>query len=444
MSHLTSNQEWESYLDNHVLKRAADGLGLEKVAARLQKLLLYEKGSFFKPHKDSETGPGMVGTLVVSLPSRLKCGEVHLSIRSEKRTLATDTAPVWDLTTLAWFSDVTHEVAELEDGYRLVLTYKLIQTLELNQSAEFFHQQVERLRAILMMRDSTQPLYYPLDHLYSKAVWPLSVAKMKGRDHAVCQLLHDACIDSGMLVLIAHMTHIEYHDDDYGKSDEVTTLERVYTCDGTRLISGLIVDKKDFLRQDAFEGEPTSETFGGYRVGYYHCQGNSQYKYTVAMLTPWQSLGKIAPSMRTPGELVFVVSLADRKFRNHRDLTLELAAASICECAVNDRWKKVRPTQTTFRIILHWALEMNSSGLYQQEISCGLKWIESQGPVVAILGQHVQSSLAQSVEWETWLGHFAENSSLAAWQRIVEQFPDHIHSSDLQHSFKAWGQARTD
>lgn len=164
----TANPEWESYLGSHILKSAADGLGLQNVTAHLYKLLLYEKGSFFRRHKDSETEAGMLGTLVVCLPSRHQGGEVHLSFGSEKRTLATDPASAWDVTALAWFSDVTHEVAELTDGYRLVLTYKLVQTAGPGKSAQFFHHQLERLRTILEGCPGTQPLYYPLEHLYTE------------------------------------------------------------------------------------------------------------------------------------------------------------------------------------------------------------------------------------------------------------------------------------
>lgn len=40
--------------------------------------------------------------------------------------------------------------------------------------------------------------------------------------------------------------------------------------------------------------------------------------------------------------------------------------------------------------------------------------------------------------------YFAKHCSLATWQRIVEQFPNHLESQQLQDSFKAWAQARMD
>lgn len=50
-----------------------DNCELEPV---FDKLLLYERGQFFKPHQDSERSDEMVGTLVVLLPSQYTGGAV--------------------------------------------------------------------------------------------------------------------------------------------------------------------------------------------------------------------------------------------------------------------------------------------------------------------------------------------------------------------------------
>ena len=46
------------------------GVEPDHVRAELYKVLLYEPGSFFKKHRDTEKADGMFGTLVVQLPSR--------------------------------------------------------------------------------------------------------------------------------------------------------------------------------------------------------------------------------------------------------------------------------------------------------------------------------------------------------------------------------------
>lgn len=67
------NPRWEQ-MTTKILGQVYEGLGLtcglENVSAELYKLLLYEEGAFFKPHRDSEKVPGMFGTLIICLSSR--------------------------------------------------------------------------------------------------------------------------------------------------------------------------------------------------------------------------------------------------------------------------------------------------------------------------------------------------------------------------------------
>ena len=74
-----------------IIARAADGLGVTgPVTAELYKLLVYDKGSFFVSHRDTEKAPGMFATLVVALPSQSEGGE--LVIRHEGRETKQDLA----------------------------------------------------------------------------------------------------------------------------------------------------------------------------------------------------------------------------------------------------------------------------------------------------------------------------------------------------------------
>ncbi|KAG5663343.1 hypothetical protein KAF25_001279 [Fusarium avenaceum] len=58
------NSQWLSFFDV-LLRDTAEWLGFQVVVAKPHKLLLYEPGSFFKSHKDSEKEQGMIGTLVI-------------------------------------------------------------------------------------------------------------------------------------------------------------------------------------------------------------------------------------------------------------------------------------------------------------------------------------------------------------------------------------------
>jgi hypothetical protein len=122
-----SNPEWNSYLEELAGQKMQD-LGVQIVGhAQPYKLLLYEEGAFFKAHRDTEKVPGMFGTLVMCLPSAHDGGSVKLVHGKKERTIKTAPTSAFEMTTLAWYADVQHEIAPVTSGYRLVLTYNLVQ-----------------------------------------------------------------------------------------------------------------------------------------------------------------------------------------------------------------------------------------------------------------------------------------------------------------------------
>ena len=62
-----ANPKWETTLQT-MLQNVAAELGITtSLSCRLYKLLLYETGSFFKPHRDTEKEDRMFATLVVQV-----------------------------------------------------------------------------------------------------------------------------------------------------------------------------------------------------------------------------------------------------------------------------------------------------------------------------------------------------------------------------------------
>jgi hypothetical protein len=61
-------------LIEHTVKSAAYDLGIRKAEVSLYKLLVYETGGHFAPHRDTEKEAGMVASLVVLLPSEYEGG----------------------------------------------------------------------------------------------------------------------------------------------------------------------------------------------------------------------------------------------------------------------------------------------------------------------------------------------------------------------------------
>ncbi len=98
----------------------ADGCRLE---AELHSFLIYGPGQFFLPHKDSEKAGGMVGTLVVTLPSPFKGGALVVEHQGEK---VVHRGSLKRLSFVAFYADCQHEVRPVKEGYRITLTYNLI------------------------------------------------------------------------------------------------------------------------------------------------------------------------------------------------------------------------------------------------------------------------------------------------------------------------------
>jgi hypothetical protein len=90
---------WQKLLAG-VVQDAALALGVAgPTEAQMYKLLVYETGGFFLPHRDPEKAPGMFATLVLVLPSLHEGGEPV--IHHEGRTATTDLQGA-DLGVLHW------------------------------------------------------------------------------------------------------------------------------------------------------------------------------------------------------------------------------------------------------------------------------------------------------------------------------------------------------
>lgn len=119
---------WRSALATHLLEIGTE-LGIPQ-GARLEavfdKLLIYGEGEHFAPHQDSEKEDGMVGTLVVILPSEYRGGEVSVALRGEKKRFRRTPSQATDLSLLAFYADCHHAVSPVTEGVRVVLTYRLM------------------------------------------------------------------------------------------------------------------------------------------------------------------------------------------------------------------------------------------------------------------------------------------------------------------------------
>ncbi|KPM41799.1 hypothetical protein AK830_g4682 [Neonectria ditissima] len=447
-----ANPRWQAFLDGNVLAAASQRLGLgAAVTAKPHKLLLYEPGSFFKPHKDSQKEPGMVGTLVVCLPSEHEGGDVQLSFKGEKRSYATGPASRFDLTALAWFGDVLHEVKKLTSGYRLVLTYNIVLPSNTSPlSASFFDAQTEKLQRILTDWQKTDRkayrMYYLLDHQYSES--SLSLGKLVGRDVAVCQLLNHVASASSFSVFLAHMTHHKERQEEepYDDDEECTELRKIYTCDGQLIAQGLAVHPKEipypvlaYHDDAAADSEDEPEYLGNEDSPI-----RFRYHNTVVVLFATPMLHSLLNLDAGNVMVDALVSEVARDFKNRPDDDEAVACAVqvIKKCYEN----KKHQSSSTLPQMIQWSVTLNNDTLYEAAVAVGKYRPQVQQAIARLVEkEYTKCADPQSFEgqvWDKWLGTFVKDTDSITWlEQALSTFSSYLQDTQLKASFQSWKSA---
>ena len=97
------------------------------IAGEFYKLLVYDRDGFFLPNRDTEKTEGMFGTLVVTLPSAHRGGELRIRHSGREVTVDTSSAEFSELSYVAFYADCEHEARPVQEGNRVCLVYNLVQ-----------------------------------------------------------------------------------------------------------------------------------------------------------------------------------------------------------------------------------------------------------------------------------------------------------------------------
>ncbi|KAG8906341.1 hypothetical protein FRC01_008052 [Tulasnella sp. 417] len=193
------NPGWRKWMGK-VMKSVCEGLGVDTAQSKpycdLYKLLLYEEGSHFLPHQDSERSDGMFATLVIILPSKFTGGAVCLSHGGDSVRIDASSRSLSSTSVLAWYSDVTHAIQPVTSGYRLALAYNIMHAPVTGSTRNSLiprlpssHEAIRLLRgAFLAWRNQVFDQNVPmkivslLEHKYSQATLKSKGRKLKGID----------------------------------------------------------------------------------------------------------------------------------------------------------------------------------------------------------------------------------------------------------------------
>ncbi len=267
------------------------GLPAEQLEARLYKLLVYEKGGFFLPHRDSEKHDRMVASMVVVLPNLFEGGTLVVRHGTAKQTMTFAEATNGKSPSYAaFYADCEHEVQRVTRGVRLCLAYNLV--LKPKRGKPSVAAKPTAPADVLaesigswVARQPTKPLVFALEHHYTQV--GLSLELLKGVDRQLADLVVSAAEKTDCIVHLAQVSrHLSQFADDgsfersysrhYRSSrraieigetyeDELSGTEWTDVQGKKQPLGEIAFDQSDIVSSEPIdEWKPTSEEFEGY------------------------------------------------------------------------------------------------------------------------------------------------------------------------------------
>lgn len=438
-----TNPGWTKFLEKAVNKVKKE-LGIENyvVEAHFYKLLVYEKGDFFLPHKDTEKESGMFGSLVVNLPSNYEGGE--LIIRFEGEELVgdfADNAANYHIDFAAFYADCDHEVKPLKSGYRICLVYNLIQkTAGSKIELQSIQNHVDKLANVFSQHPDLQPYIVLLGHQYTPANFSYEGLKLNDRYKA--EALLRAAKKLGFYAKLCLVTSFKEglpadsgyygYGDDGG--DEDAEMEEVYDewmaiehwCKSE--IPNLI--NVDFKEEDLIasfvldEDEPIVKESTGY-MGNYGPDLMHWYHYGAVMIWSPEYNSELLKEQNTITQLEWI------EYFNHSrpasDTELK-AVNSILQSGMST--DRISAKNANFNAIAEWVVHQNDADFL----------LNLENERLQLFFEKITTESWQKI-WE-WL---PENISLKILEKltdsfkpvVIEKLPEHIRSMESRNKTTA-------
>ena len=180
------NPQWDKLIGK-IIKHIKPILGIEDhtISANLYKMLIYEPGDFFLTHRDSEKETGMFGTLIIGLPSTHTGGEFVVGFDGNEHQFSfASAANDYKIPFIAFYADCEHEVKPVLSGYRVCLTYNLVQkTAAIKPKAYALQTKVDELAKLFQGAEEefSTPKAILLGHQYTPANFGFESLKLNDR-----------------------------------------------------------------------------------------------------------------------------------------------------------------------------------------------------------------------------------------------------------------------
>lgn len=211
--------EWQVQVAD-TMRTVAGQLALpaDQLEARLYKLLVYQRGGFFLPHRDSEKQNRMVASLIIVLPNPFEGGRLIVRHGGREQEMNFEEAAAGKLPCFAaFYADCEHEVRPVNRGVRIALAYNLaLTTKRANSPGKPSPSSADALAGMIeswVARQPGQPLVFALEHYYTQG--GLSLELLKGGDKKLADLVVSAAERADCLVHLAQVQrHLQQWADD--------------------------------------------------------------------------------------------------------------------------------------------------------------------------------------------------------------------------------------
>jgi predicted 2-oxoglutarate/Fe(II)-dependent dioxygenase YbiX len=364
-----TGKQWPKTLEA-IVTRVANGLGISNpIDASLYKLLIYNQGSFFVPHRDTEKQAGMFATLVIALPSVSQGGALIVRHKDQEQRYDLQTDDAAEAAFAAFYADCVHEVVPVTQGHRLVLVYNLLRRGRgpLPKTPEFDVQQT-RLTSLLTKwhhalhqphTDEPLKLIFPLEHAYTPA--ELSFTALKGGDAGLGSVMTAAAPQAGCDVHLALVSIEESgsaeNNGHWGRHNDrdfeiVEMFERIAVAsswrrpDGTpALFSGLPVKEEEFVPPIRFDKLKPDEQHFHEATGNEGASYERTYSRAAIIVWPTDRVLSVVNQAGLDVTLPYLEDLTQQgqrgADRTRRAQALELAKLT-CSTWNMDRWDPKR------------------------------------------------------------------------------------------------------
>ena len=368
---------WDKFL-NKVLKKIKPDLGIEdyEISASLYKMLIYEKGDFFLPHKDSEKESGMFGTLTITLPSNHSGGDLLVNFDGKHERIAfTEAAGNFKLPYAAFYADCEHEIKPITSGYRVCLVYNLIQEKAAKGIKLKPHEEHAEKIADLLRQEKYNPekpfKIILLGHQYTPEGFSKESLKLNDRSKAEALLRGAEKADyyAKMALVTSYqmgLPEMNYYNEDV---DENAIMDEVY--DDFLSIEHWMNDRVpsldvEFQEDDLIlsfkldEGEPIVKETQGY-MGNYGPELMHWYHYGAVILWPKSNHKDILLRESTKTKLEWLAHYNGKFDTLTRSEILATEAVLLSDLASDNR------DQLDYTPIVDWLILKNDENYFDQK-----------------------------------------------------------------------------